>query len=153
MKHILMCLWLILSITICDASGKECPTCDDSYYGGVEGKDYVICGDDYVACKEPIGPRREYGEDASAQQILGDFLILRPLMVCVSAIGLAGYVLSWPFTIVGGNEAQARKVLVSEPFAMTFTYPLGAYRVRREGTQYSEQQLSDISTSDIVAIP
>ena len=54
-----------------------------------------------------------------------DLLVLRPLGLVATVGGTALFIISLPFSLLGGNSGKAGKVLVAEPFAYTFARPLG----------------------------
>jgi hypothetical protein len=54
-----------------------------------------------------------------------DLLILRPLGLLTAGLGSAAFVVSLPFTLPSGSAGAAACELVKEPFAYTFTRPLG----------------------------
>lgn len=56
-----------------------------------------------------------------------DAVALRPLGMVATAAGSLVYVISLPFSIPGGNEAQVREQLVKQPARYTFKRPLGEF--------------------------
>ena len=66
------------------------------------------------------------GEDRNAVSMMFDLVILRPLGLAATVIGTAFFVVSLPFSILGGNTGEAAKKLMVEPAKYTFTRPLGA---------------------------
>jgi len=67
----------------------------------------------------------------SEAAMMTDALIVRPLMLGVTAFGLATFIVSLPFTAPGGNVQAAGERLVAEPARETFLRPLGAPREDR----------------------
>ena len=67
------------------------------------------------------------GEPGSGEAMLADALIARPVGLVTTAVGSAVYVVSLPFSLLGGNEKQARRKLVVEPTKFTFKRPLGEF--------------------------
>ena len=61
----------------------------------------------------------------SAVEMISDFVVLRPLLMGATAGGTALYLVSSPFSYVGGNSDEAAEVLVGRPFRATFTRCLG----------------------------
>ena len=53
------------------------------------------------------------------------YFVVRPLGMAATAVGAVIYVISLPFSLAGGNEAEARQKLVVDPATYTFTRPLG----------------------------
>ena len=65
-----------------------------------------------------------YGLSRSEAMFI-DGLVVRPVMLVGSALGLVTFVGTLPFTILSGNVDEAGKALVVEPVEYTFTRPLG----------------------------
>ena len=63
---------------------------------------------------------------APAEKMFVDVVLVRPLMLAGTAVGSVVYVVSLPFTLLGGNAGEAGKKLVVEPAAYTFARPLGS---------------------------
>lgn len=61
----------------------------------------------------------------SALAMTGDALIARPLLIATTIGGSAVYVVSLPFSYLGGNANEAREVLVEGPYRATFHRCLG----------------------------
>ncbi len=57
--------------------------------------------------------------------MFGDLFIVRPATAGVTVLGTAIWIVSLPFTLVGGNAGEAGKTLIVEPFSYTFSRPLG----------------------------
>ena len=66
------------------------------------------------------------GEDRNAVAMIFDLLILRPLGLGGLAVGTAFFIVSLPFSALGGNTGEAAQKLVAEPAKYTFARPLGA---------------------------
>lgn len=60
-----------------------------------------------------------------AYAMLGDLIIARPLLIGATAIGAVAFVVSLPFTALGGNVAEAGEALVLEPGKEAFVRCLG----------------------------
>ncbi len=67
-------------------------------------------------------------EDPGGGAMLFDFFVVRPVGIVATAIGTVAFVISWPFSALGGNSDVAGQKLVKEPAAYTFTRPLGDFR-------------------------
>ena len=74
-----------------------------------------------------IAPAREHLEDLDEKAgfMAGDLFVVRPLGIAATAVGAVIYVISLPFSLAGGNEAEARQKLVIDPATYTFERPLG----------------------------
>ncbi len=57
--------------------------------------------------------------------MVGDLLIARPLLIGATVIGAAVFVVSLPFTALGGNIEEAAEALVAEPGREAFARCLG----------------------------
>ena len=67
-----------------------------------------------------------YNADAPAgYAMMGDLLIARPLLIGATAIGTAAFIVSLPFTVLGGNVEEAAQALVAEPGREAFVRCLG----------------------------
>ena len=62
----------------------------------------------------------------------GDLLIARPLLLGVTAIGTAAFVVSLPFTALAGNTREAGQELVVRPGRETFVRCLGCTRTGKK---------------------
>ena len=72
-------------------------------------------------------------EQPSALAMTGDALLLRPVLLGVTIIGTAVFIVSLPFSALGGNVAEAGETLVVGPAQATFVRCLGCTRVGRKG--------------------
>jgi ABC-type sulfate transport system permease component len=72
------------------------------------------CDTDYLQGEKPI-----------PGVMLVDAVVVRPLTLVASVAGAALWVVSLPFTLLGGNTAEAGDVLVRDPLCYTFKRPLG----------------------------
>ncbi|EIK98519.1 hypothetical protein PMM47T1_00735 [Pseudomonas sp. M47T1] len=60
-----------------------------------------------------------------AYSMIADLVIARPLLIAATAIGAAVFVVSLPFTALGGNVKDAGKALVVDPGKAAFVRCLG----------------------------
>lgn len=67
------------------------------------------------------------GGDAEAGTMTFDLLLVRPFGVLATVLGSAAFVVSLPFTAVGGSVEPAYEKMVKAPAAYTFTRPLGSF--------------------------
>lgn len=70
-------------------------------------------------------------EEPTALAMTGD-LIARPVLFAITVFGTAAYVVSLPFTLVGGNSAEAAETLVIGPAEATFVRCLGCTKSGRK---------------------
>ncbi len=90
-----------------------------------------------------IAPQMAYSEtleeSPTALAMTGDLLIARPLLLAMTVIGTATYVVSLPFSLAGGNAKQAGETLVIGPAKATFVRCLGCtqsgYKKNGVGTE------------------
>jgi hypothetical protein len=64
-------------------------------------------------------------EKPSALAMTGDLILARPVLFVMTAVGSVIYIASLPFSLAGGNAAEAGKVLVLKPAHTTFVRCLG----------------------------
>jgi hypothetical protein len=64
-------------------------------------------------------------EEPTAGTMLADTFMVRPFMLVGTIIGAATFIVTLPFSLLGGNVGKAGKTLVVEPAAYTFVRPLG----------------------------
>jgi hypothetical protein len=66
-------------------------------------------------------------EENSGALMAADFFLARPLGIVATVFGCAVFVVSLPFSALGGNTKQAAQKLIKEPAAFTFKRPLGEF--------------------------
>lgn len=66
-------------------------------------------------------------EENSGALMTADLVLARPLGIAATVFGCAVFVVSLPFSLLGGNTKQATQKLVKEPASFTFTRPLGEF--------------------------
>lgn len=67
----------------------------------------------------------EVEENPSALAMTGDLLVVRPVMLTITVVGAALWLVSLPFSAAGGNAKQVGKTLVGVPATHTFVRCLG----------------------------
>jgi hypothetical protein len=67
------------------------------------------------------------GKDPSAGAMIADTAFARPLGLASTIVGSAVFVVSLPFSALGGNVSTALQKLVKDPFVFTFKRPLGDF--------------------------
>lgn len=72
-----------------------------------------------------LAEEKAASKDIGSGPMIADLVFLRPLGVVATAVGAGLFVVSLPFTILGGNTAQAGEVFFNEPLKFTFGRPLG----------------------------
>tara|TARA_R110001592_G_scaffold62142_4_gene189921 strand:- start:30141 stop:30500 length:360 start_codon:yes stop_codon:yes gene_type:complete len=64
-------------------------------------------------------------ETPSALAMTGDAFFVRPVMMVVTVVGTAIFIVSSPFAALGGNIGESFEQLVEKPFETTFVRCLG----------------------------
>lgn len=64
-------------------------------------------------------------QQASAEDMIADLVLLRPLGIVSMVLGTAFFIVSLPFSIPGGNTKAVFQKLVVDPAKFTFDRPLG----------------------------
>ena len=67
-------------------------------------------------------------EEPSGGTMMFDFAVVRPVGIVATAIGCVFFVLSSPFSALGGNLDAAGEKLVKDPVDYTFKRPLGEFK-------------------------
>jgi len=66
-------------------------------------------------------------EEPTAGEMLADAVIVRPAMLVVTTVTAATFVVTLPFSLLGGNVDEAAEKLLAEPAKYTFIRPLGEF--------------------------
>jgi hypothetical protein len=66
-------------------------------------------------------------EEITTENMVADALIVRPLGVCATILGVGFFIVSLPFSALGGNVKEAGRKLIVDPAKFTFTRPLGEF--------------------------
>ena len=77
------------------------------------------------ASENGSGDPRYTIQNPPAYAMLGDLLIARPLLVVATVIGAGAFVVSLPFTALGGGVGDAGQALVVDPAKAAFVRCLG----------------------------
>jgi hypothetical protein len=88
----------------------------------------------FITLSMPLSvlPKAAYASDRQTASPSGaamfvDGLVIRPLGVAATLLGSAIFIVTLPFSALGGNVGQARQALIDEPAIMTFKRPLGQF--------------------------
>lgn len=68
----------------------------------------------------------QYAEP-SASELFTDFVVVRPTNLAATIVGTGFFIVTLPFTAMGGNAGHAGRILVVNPAKYTFARPLGDY--------------------------
>ena len=74
-----------------------------------------------------LAQEKTLDEENSGALMTADLILARPLGIVATVLGYAVFVVSLPFSALGGNTKQAAQKLVKEPASFTFTRPLGEF--------------------------
>ena len=66
-------------------------------------------------------------DEISTENMVADALLVRPLGICAIILGTGLFIISLPFSALGGNVKEAGQKLVVAPAKFTFTRPLGEF--------------------------
>ena len=73
----------------------------------------------------------DYREEPTVGEMFADAVVVRPMTLLASAVGLAAWVVTLPFSLPGGSAGDAGEAWVLEPLGYTFARPLGEMRSER----------------------
>ncbi|OEY65843.1 hypothetical protein [Marinobacter sp. X15-166B] len=79
-----------------------------------------------------VGHARAIDESPSAGAMAVDAVFARPILLATTVVGTALYVVSLPFSLLGGNAEEAGQALVVGPAKATFVRCLGCERSGRK---------------------
>ena len=71
--------------------------------------------------------RREPTAERSAEAMVFDLAFIRIFGLAGCVLGTTAFVLSWPFSAMGGNTDEAYERLMADPARYTFKRPLGDF--------------------------
>lgn len=66
-------------------------------------------------------------EEKTAERMTIDLIAARPIGLVATLGGAVVFLVSWPFSALGGNSEEAWDTLVADPAAYTFQRPLGDF--------------------------
>lgn len=78
------------------------------------------------------GHARPIDESPSALAMTGDAVFVRPVLLATTVVGAAVYLVSLPFSLLGGNAEEAGEALVVGPAKATFVRCLGCTKSGRK---------------------
>ena len=78
------------------------------------------------ALAEKVKP--ELSKKEKTQEAMAiDLIAVRPIGIVATLGGAVVFLVSWPFSALGGNSGEAWDTLVADPAAYTFQRPLGDF--------------------------
>jgi len=72
-------------------------------------------------------------KENSAEMMTVDLIAARPIGLVATVGGALVFLVSWPFSALGGNSDDAWQTLVVSPAEYTFKRPLGEFEGSRDG--------------------
>jgi hypothetical protein len=66
-------------------------------------------------------------DDAAFGTMALDGVVVRPLGIGATVLGAATWIVTLPFSALGGNAGEAAQQLIVKPARFTFTRPLGEF--------------------------
>ena len=66
-------------------------------------------------------------EGASAEAMVADALVRKPASILATMVGAAAFVVTLPFSALGGNADEAAERLIADPAQDAFQRPLGHF--------------------------
>ena len=88
-----------------------------------------------IALLLPVGAFAEkVDENPGAGRMTADLLVARPIGIVAFGLGTVGYVLTLPFSLLGGNAADAGEQMVVNPAREAFVRCLGCSSAGRKET-------------------
>lgn len=86
----------------------------------------ILVGDGAnVAAQEAV-----HGQPVDGESMSADLVMARPVGAAATVAGFALFVVSSPFSVLGGNSQEAWQSLVVAPASYTFQRPLGHFEHR-----------------------
>lgn len=102
----------------------------------------ILCG--LALCLTLVAPGISHAntvtETPTAFAMTGDALFVRPLMFVTTLLGAGVFIVSSPFSALGGNIGESFEVLVEGPFETTFVRCLGCSMNGRKANAVVEQE-------------
>ena len=74
-----------------------------------------------------LAQERYIRAERTGEKMIADLVLLRPAGFIGTVLGSAVFVVSLPFSAIGGNSKEALEKLVKEPARYTFSRPLGDF--------------------------
>ena len=78
-----------------------------------------------IATSASAGEAYDFNTKPPSGNVLLDALLMRPAMLVATVVGAATFLVSLPFSALGGNVGDSAETLVLEPAEYTFLRPLG----------------------------
>ncbi len=79
-----------------------------------------------IPCTSCFAEGLEQDDDVIAGKMAAE-VVVRPLGICATVLGGAIFLVTIPFSAIGGNVGDAYNYLLKDPFMFTFNRPLGDF--------------------------
>ena len=80
-----------------------------------------------VPCMPAFAAYETSVDEPTTESMMGDAIVARPLGLISTVVGSAFFVVSLPFSALGGNTREAAEKMVVAPAKFTFKRPLGQF--------------------------
>jgi len=81
-------------------------------------------------------------------RMIGDLLFARPLLLAATGVGTGMFLVSLPFSALGGNVEEAANTLVVRPAWQTFVRCLGCRISAVDADQYSQREQTPLAKKE-----
>lgn len=102
----------------------------------------VYAAQDYAEESKADDPRFDTGAPP-AYSMVADLVIVRPFAIVATAVGTGAFIISLPFTALGGNVPEAAEALVATPAREAFARCLGCTKPHNAFSSDSESDTGD----------
>ena len=85
----------------------------------------VISATGFQSIAQDMGMDMDMGEAGTAEAMIGDLVLMRPLGITATVVGSVLFVASLPFSLTGMNTGESFERLVADPVEFTFSRSLG----------------------------
>ena len=80
-----------------------------------------------LPCTPALAEYEIGAKEATTESMIGDAVVARPLGLVSMVVGSVFFVVSLPFSALGGNTGEAAEKMVIAPTRFTFNRPLGEF--------------------------
>lgn len=94
-----------------------------------------------------VAPTTE-NEELRYFRMIGDLLFARPLLLAVTGVGTGMFLVSLPFSALGGNVEEAANTLVIRPAWQTFVRCLGCRISTVDAGQYTQREQTPLAKKE-----
>lgn len=91
-----------------------------------------------LSCSLGMPAHADITAEPTGEEMIADALVARPIGVAATVLGTAAFVVSLPFSLLGGNVDKAAETLVLGPGREAFVRCLGCRSAGRRDAGYAE---------------